>query len=233
MPDVLTHTYTSGMSNNIVDEVLDRITNLDPTETPFMSSIGRDKCDTKTPDWLEDALDTPASNAQVEGADFTSTAVNIPSRLSNYTQILTKIFKLSGTALAGKYYARQSELARVSGNKSKSLNNDVEYNLLNKTAAAGNATTARSMDGALAWAHANATYTFSDTPAAGNHITEEILNDQIQELWTLGGDPDTVLAPARQKRKISNFTADGRLTINTNADQRKVTMTVRIIETDA
>ena len=232
MADVKTITYTSGMSDNIVDEVLDRITNMDPVQTPFMSSIGRDKCVTTTPDWLEDSLDTAAENAQIEGKDFTAAAVTIPSRLQNKTQNLDKVFFLSEDAKASKMYARTSELARITGNKSKSLNNDVEFALLNSSIATGDATTARAMDGALQWAHADATYTFSDTPDAANHITEEILNDQIQELWSLGGDPDTVLAPARQKRKISDFTADGRLTINTNADQKKVTMTVRIIETD-
>lgn len=232
MADVKTITYTTGMSDNIVDEVLDRITNLSPTDTPFLSSIGRDKCDTTTPEWLEDSLDTAAENKQVEGKDFESAAVNIPSRLVNKTQNLDKVFFLSEDAKASKMYARTSELQRITGNKAKSLNNDVEYNLLNSTVATGDATTARSMDGALQWAHANAIETFSDTPDPGNHITEVILNDQIQALWTLGGDPDMVLAPARQKRKISDFTADGRLTINANMDQKKITMTVRLIETD-
>uniref|UniRef100_A0A6M3KV44 Putative major capsid protein n=1 Tax=viral metagenome TaxID=1070528 RepID=A0A6M3KV44_9ZZZZ len=234
MPDsaTVTMTYTTSMSDNIVDEVLDRITNLAPTDTPFISSIGRDKCDTATPEWLEDTLDTAASNSQIEGKDFTAAAVTIPTRLTNKTQIMDKVFFLSESAKASKMYARTSELQRITGNKTKSLNNDVEYNTLNSTVATGDESTARSMDGALAWAHANASYTFSATAAGSNHITEIILNDQIQALWTLGGDPDTVLAPARQKRKISDFTADGRLTINTNMDQKKITMTVRIIETD-
>lgn len=232
MADVKTITYTSGMSDNIVDEVLDRITNMDPTQTPFMSSIGRDKCDTTSPDWLEDSLDTAGQNKQVEGKDFESAAVTVPVRLQNKTQNLDKVFFLSEDAKASKMYARSSELQRITGNKTKSLNNDVEYALLNETVATGDATTARGMDGALQWAHANATHTFSDTPDAGNHITDVLLNDQIQEVWTLGGDLDCVLAPARQKRKISGFTADGRLTINANADQKKVTMTVRLIETD-
>ena len=54
----------------------------------------------------------------------------------------------------------------------------------------------------------------------------------LQAVWDQGVEADTVLCPMTQKRKISAFTDGGRLTINQNASEKKVTMSIRVIETD-
>lgn len=232
MADVKTITYTTGYSDNIKDEVDDLIKNVAPTDTPFVSSIGKATCKTTSPDWLEDTLGDAAENAFVEGSDTDAVGLTPAERLTNLTQIMKKVFYLSGTLQASDLHGRSNELKYQSGKKTKELARDIEYNMLNNVKQTGNSSTARKLDGAFQWAHASNTYTFDDTPAATNHITEEILNDVMQSMWELGCDPTTVLAPPAQKRKISKFTDDGRLTINTGVDKKKITMTVRLIETD-
>lgn len=231
MADVKTITYTSGMSDSIREELSDIITNIAPTDTPFISTIKKGKCKTTKPEWLEDTLDAAASNAVLEGKDTEAAAVTPPSRVFNYTQILEKSFMISGTLEAVDKAGRKSEIQYQTGLKTKALARDVEWNALNQTQAAGGASTPRQLMGAFEWLTTN-TYDFGATPAAGNHITEELLNDQLQACWEAGGDPDTVLAPPAQKRKISAFTDDGRLHVHTSADAKKVIMTVRVMETD-
>ena len=94
--------------------------------------------------------------------------------------------------------------------------------------------TARKMLGAFGWVDRGTDnfYDFKGAFADTNHITEEILTDRLQSMWEQGAEPTTVLAPPAQKRKISKFTDGGRITFNANASQKKVTMAVRLIETD-
>ena len=231
MSDTKTITYTSGMSNSLREELSDVITNIAPTDTPFISTIRKGKVKSTKPEWLEDTLDAAAANAVLEGADTVADAVVVPTRVFNYTQILEKSFMISGTLEVTDKAGRKSEISYQTGLKTKALARDVEYNALNQTQAAGGAATARAMKGAYAFVTTN-TYAFGSVYAATNHITEELLNDQLQACWEAGGDPDTVLAPPAQKRKISAFTDDGRLHVHTSADAKKVIMTVRVMETD-
>ena len=232
MPDTKTTTYTSNYDKSLAEEVDKLITNVAPTDTPFISMIGASTCEQTKFEWLEDTLGDAAENAQVEGFDATAAAITPPARLDNYTQIMQKTFMVSGSLEEAKKYGRKSELAYQTGLKMKELARDLEYAALNGAKAAGDASNARKMGGVLEFAHASNTYSFGSTAAATNHITEEILNDVLQSMWELGANPDTVLAPPAQKRKISKFTDDGRLTINANASEKKVSMTVRILETD-
>jgi len=231
MADTKTITYTTGMSDSLREELSDVITNIAPTDTPFISTIRKGKVKSTKPEWLEDTLDAAALNASLEGADTVADAVTPPTRVYNYTQILEKSFLISGTLEATDKAGRKSEIQYQTGLKTKSLARDVEFNALNSIQAAGGAATARAMKGAFEWVTTN-TYSFGSVYAATNHITEELLNDQLQACWEVGGDPDTVLAPPAQKRKISAFTDDGRLHIHTSADAKKVIMTVRVMETD-
>jgi hypothetical protein len=232
MPDVKSTTYTTNMDKSLAEEVDKLIANVAPTDTPFISMIGSANCESTHPEWLEDTLGDAAVNKQIEGFDATAAEIVPPTKLENYTQILAKSFMVAGSLEEAKKHGRKSELQYQSGLRMKELSRDLEYNALNSTKAAGNGSTARAMDGLLAFAHADSTYTFGGAAAASNILTEEILNDVLQAQWSNGANPDTVLAPPAQKRKISAFTDDGRLTINTNADQKKITMTVRILETD-
>lgn len=232
MADVKTTTYTTNYDKSLAEEVDKIIGNIAPTETPLLATIGKATCESVHPEWLEDTLADAAENAQLEGFDAVSAAITPPAKLENYTQIMTKVFKISGSLEKTKKHGRQSELSYQTGLKMKELANDLEYNSINNAKNAGAAGTARKMDGLLAFAHADNTYTFAATPAATNHLTEEIFVDVLQSMWDLGAKPDTALCPPAQKRKISAWTDDGRLTINTNADQKKLTMTVKVIETD-
>ena len=232
MSDVKTTTYTTNYDKSLAEDVDKMIGNVAPTDTPMLATIGKETCASIHPEWPEDTLDTAGLNTNLEGFDAESVAITPPTMLENYTQILDKTFKITKSLDKTKKHGRASELQYQTGLKMKAIANDLEYNSLNNAKNAGAAGTARKMDGVLAFAHSDNTYTFGGAAASTNHLTEEIFTDILQSMWSLGAKPDTALCPPAQKRKISAWTDDGRLTINTSADQKKITMTVKVIETD-
>ena len=234
LASVVTNTYTSGFSDSKKPSVDDNIGLFAPTDTPFMANMSKEKAVQVYEEWLEDDLAAAAENAHIEGFDVTTTEGTEPARTGNYCQIFEKDFAVSGTAETVQKYGRTSELGRLRMLKTKELGRDMEYNLLNGVQSSGSGSTPRKMKGAFAWVNTTDSryYTFSATPAATNHITEDILLGVLQAIWDQGVEADTVLCPMTQKRKISAFTDGGRLTINQNASDKKVTMSIRVIETD-
>ena len=232
MADTKTTSYTTNYDKSLAEDVDKLIGNVAPTDTPLLATIGKATCASIHPEWMEDSLDEAAENANLEGFDAVADEITPPAMLENYTQILDKTFKITKSLDKTKKHGRASELQYQTGLKMKAIANDLEYNSLNNAKNAGAAGTARKMDGVLAFAHSDNTYTFGGAAASTNHLTEEIFTDILQSMWSLGAKPDTALCPPAQKRKISAWTDDGRLTINTNADQKKITMTVKVIETD-
>lgn len=238
LASVVTNTYTSGYSNSLKPSVDDNIGLFSPTDTPFMANMSKEKAIQRYEEWLEDELANAAENAHVEGFDVTTTEGVAPARTGNYCQIFEKDFSVSATVEKVAKYGRTSELGRLRMLKTKELARDMEWNLLNGVQNAGTGSTPRKLKGAFAWVDTTNGATdgryhdFSNTPAATNHITEDILLGVLQGIWDQGVEADTVLCPMTQKRKISAFTDGGRLTINQNADAKKVTMSVRVIETD-
>src|ERR1044072_214268 len=91
---VITNTYvtTSAAGKQNRETILtDVIYFTDPKETPLFSSIDRVTVDGVKPEWLQTSLATPnPDNAQLEGDQYTYTAINQPSRVGSYTQIFRK-----------------------------------------------------------------------------------------------------------------------------------------------
>ena len=235
MADVQTTTYSTRFDAMTVPDIDETIRVIAPTETPFIASIGMKKTTNTNPRWNEDDLAMPAENAQLEGDDAVATAYDQPRQFNNYTQIFRKVYRVSGTSDAVEQYGKAGgELAYARGKAIKELGRDLEYNFLNNQGAAGTTSTPRKLRGAVHWVDtaSDAYYDFAATPAATNHITENLLNDVMQAMFEKGVLADTVLAPPAQKRKISGFTFNGRVTINADQSARKIQEVVNVFETD-
>ena len=233
MADVTTLTVTTDFDNSIPEEVDNMITNIAPTDTPFISSIGQGgKVETKFFEWLEDTLSTPGSNALVEGQDVDAVVRVAPELLDNRVQQLGDTFKISGDLDKTKKYGRTSEIEYQSGLVTKDIVNDLEWAAINSTKVTGTDAVAARMDGAFQFVDSTNLKNFGGVPASTNQITEVLINDVMQAMWEKGAKPDCLLAPPAQKRKISAFTQDGRITINSQAEAKKLTMVVDVFQGD-
>ena len=118
-------TYDSP--NSIREDLSNIIYDISPTDTPFMSNIGRDTCENTYFEWQTDALAAAnTSNAAIEGAaagdaDFTATV-----RVANYTQISTKVIAVSGTDDAVNNAGMRTQMAYQTAKAAKELKRDME-----------------------------------------------------------------------------------------------------------
>ena len=63
---VLTTYNTTGIREDLADIIY----NISPTETPFMSGVGKNKATNTSHQWQTDSLGAVAANAKAEGASI-------------------------------------------------------------------------------------------------------------------------------------------------------------------
>lgn len=182
----------------IKEDISDIISNISPTKTPFLSSIGNEKVTNTLFQWQTDILRAPASNPVLEGADASFITVQPTIMLNNHTQIFAEAVQVSGTADAVSVYGRARESAYQLAKSAAALKRDLEFTFLNAQAAvAGADATARQLASAQVQiaitnadnAVANLTYTGgpSTAPTEANFLTN------LQAIFTAGVDPTVIL----------------------------------------
>ena len=109
------------------EDLIDIIYDISPADQPIMSSIGKGSAKAVYHEWQTDSLAAATTaNAQVEGADATDAAVAPTTRLGNYTQIVSKVIRVSGTLESVDKAGRKSEKAYQMAKAAKELKNDIE-----------------------------------------------------------------------------------------------------------
>jgi hypothetical protein len=201
------------------EDLTDVIYNISPTETPFMSSIGKTKATAVYHEWQTDSLAAATTNnAAVEGADASDATLSPTTRLGNYTQILQKTIKVSGTLDTVNKAGRKSEKAYQLAKASAEIKRDLETILLsNQGRSAGTSnSTARKMGSLLSWLKTNtsvggggadpATIGVSTrTDGTQRTFTEQLLKDEVAAIYTSGGNPKVLMVGPTGKQKVSSF----------------------------
>ncbi len=123
---------TAAVGNR--EELDNLVSMITPTDTPFYTGAGKDKAESKHPEWEYETLDTPADNAQPEGNEYNFDAVTPPTRVGNYTQIFTKTFIFSGTQQAVSNAGNAEKKAHEMMKKGKAIKKDIEFSILSNTA---------------------------------------------------------------------------------------------------
>jgi hypothetical protein len=210
-------TFQTYQSIGNREDLTDVIYNISPTDTPFMSSVGKTKASAVYHEWQTDALAAAvANNAAVEGADATSLTVTPTVRVGNRTQISTKTVQIAGTQESVDKAGRKSEKAYQLAKASSELKRDMEKTLLsNNVAAAGNSSTARTLGGLQAWLSTNAVLGASGTAGSGGTtarvsgtdaaFTETMLKSAVKQAFEEGGNPSVLMVTPTQKQVVSGF----------------------------
>lgn len=218
----LSYTYDDRA---VREDLLDIISNIDPTETQLMTGLGTSKATSALHEWPVDTLAGAGTNAQVEGYDATGGTRTNPTRVTNRTQIVGKDVIVSDTErsvnTAGFSDRFQYELEKMM----KEMKNDFEFALVRGSLASGSGSVARQMTGLKVAITTNA------TSQSGVSLSENILNDYIQNAWDDGGKIDEIYVGMRLKRRISGFTAGN--TKEIAADDKRLVNSVNVYEADA
>ena len=210
-------TYQTYTAVGQREDLSDVIYNISPTDTPFMSSIGKTKATAVYHEWQTDSLAAASlSNAAVEGADATSATMAPTSRAGNRTQIFQKTVQIAGTLGAVDKAGRKSEKAYQLAKASSEIKRDMELTLLsNQVAAAGNSSTARTLGGLQAWLSTNGDFgtsgvagsagTTARTDGTDRTFTEDILKVVVKEVYAAGGNPKVLMVNPAHKQVVSAF----------------------------
>lgn len=192
-------TYDDG---NRLEDVMRSVVQVTPTDTPFMSGVGKTKATNTLHEWPEDTLTTRADNAVVEGSAFSYGTLSAPSRVNNFTQIFAETYQVSstnrwtpGAGVDDQYLYQESKAI-------KQIATDIEHALLRGSKASGNASTARRLGGMLNFVTTNAT-----AVASGTKLTESFFAGLQELVWIAGGKVDEVYVNSKLKRIISGYTA--------------------------
>ncbi len=223
--------YNAYDAIGLREDLTDVIYDISPTETPFMSSIGKTKATAVFHEWQTDSLAAATTNnAAVEGADASDATLSPTTRLGNYTQILQKTIKVSGTLDAVNKAGRKSEKAYQLAKASQELKRDLETILLaNQGRSAGTTnSTARKMGSLLSWVKTNSAVGSSGsdpttigvstrTDGTARTFTEALLKEVVAEVFASGGVPKILMVGATGKQKVSSFTGLSAYRYNVNA----------------
>lgn len=207
MPSAGTNSFKTYEAVGNREDLSDIISNISPTDTPFVSRAGKTKADATYHEWQTDELAAPAANAHLESEEADIAQSSPTTRLGNYTQIFQKTCSVSGTQEVVRKAGRASEMAYQMIKRGKELNKDIELAMLsNQAKSAGDASNARKLRGLPSWIATNlnagagasagdATHAF--TPGTPRALTEDMVMDVIQKGYENGANFDAIMvAPA-------------------------------------
>jgi hypothetical protein len=238
-----TNTFATYAAVGNREDLSDVIYRIDPTDTPFMSAVEREKASAVNHEWQTQALaSVDTDNAVLEGDDATTDAATATVRLGNIAQISDKVARVTGTQQAVDHAGRDNEMSYQEMLKGMELKRDMESILCgtNQARNAGAAATARRTASILSWIKTNTSKAGSDPSAAdgtgtrtdgtARAFTEAQLKTVLQSAWNSGGKPDTVMVGGFNKQVFSTFT--GRSTPQEDAKSKKIVASVDVYESD-
>lgn len=211
-------TYQTYTSIGQREDLSDVIYNISPTDTPFMSSIGKTTATARLHEWQTDSLAAVnTANAAIEGAAASDATISPTVRVGNRTQISQKTVKISGTLDSVNKAGRKSEKAYQLAKASSEIKRDMEAILLsNQVAADGNgSSTARVLGGLQTWLSSNKDLGVGGTAGSlgttlrvtgtDRAFTATLLNNVVQSAYTNGGSPSILFVTPAQKVVASTF----------------------------
>jgi hypothetical protein len=219
---VASNTVQTFAMVGIKEDVSDVITLTDPQEVPFYSGIKKGSAKNRTPEWMVDSLSAPdPANKNIEGDAASNDTGSQPVRIKNVVQLMDKVIEVSTTSQAVETYGRSNELSYQVVKKGKELKRDFEARATGNFASVLGATgTAGEMGGAEAYIKTNVSR--GATGASGGYnsgtglivaatdgtlrtATEDMLKSVIQQSWSRGGNPSTIMVNGAMKQKFSTF----------------------------
>lgn len=211
----------------IREDVLDQIFDISDIPTPFLDMIGTEGFDNSYSEWTEDKLSAPdIANKKVSGSDIASTDNKATTanakRVGNHAQISIKpvmVTQRSGY-IAG--IGRSDEMGYQTAMRLQELRRDVEAITLTGQASVqdDNNATAGQSAGAGAWITTNkdvgaggaiagfqtgTKLVTAQVAGEGRGLTMTMISTQIENVYTLGGMPTTLMSVPGVTKRLGTF----------------------------
>lgn len=238
---VPTNTFLTFSAVGNREDLLDKITNISPTDVPFQSMADTTTASSTLHEWQTDSLAAAAANAQLQGDDVTFAAATPTVRVSNRTQISRKEVIVSGTQDAVDKAGRNREIVYQMSKKRDELKRDKEFVLLsNQAPVTGNSSTAPQLRPLCGWITTNdsrgaggadGTSSAAATDGTQRALTLAMVNTAQQSAWTQGGKPGYILCGPVQRVNLTSVMG-GAATKFYAVEDKKMTATIQAYEGD-
>jgi hypothetical protein len=237
------NTFQTYQAIGNAEDVSDRIYNITPFDTPFMTLAGKGSAEATYTEWQTEALPSVnSSNAVIEGDDAANTAVTATARPGNWLQISERTLGITKIQEAVKKYGRSSELARQRVNFMRALKRDMETILLsNQVRVVGAAGTAQKLRPLCGWyasndsrgsggsdGSASAAATDSGTP---RNFSETLLKTVMATCYANGGQPSVLMTGPINRVNASSQLSGGATKFYQTADKTLVA-TILVYQSD-
>jgi hypothetical protein len=138
---VPTNLYQRDSLKGAREDLIDKIFDTSPTETPLTTTFGRATATSVFHEWQRDALGAAnADNAMIDGDDATLEAQVATDRVGNHLQIFSKRPGVSRRANIVKKAGRGSEMAYVKAKAMLELKRDIEKMVVSNNLAVASTT---------------------------------------------------------------------------------------------
>jgi hypothetical protein len=144
-------------------------------------------------------LITLIAPALVQGSDLLGSRTTTKTGKYNYTQIFEEEVKVSATNQVTRKYTMQGDAQYQIGNHLELLGTNMEKALLFSRKAAPAAGLPGTMDGIRAVLSTNV------YDKAGAALTQAMIEDALQDIWSAGAKAMCIVANATQKRRLDSF----------------------------
>jgi Family of unknown function (DUF5309) len=220
---VPTNLYQKGSLKGNREDLIDKIFNTSPTETPLTSAFGRTTATATFHEWQRDALGAAnANNAMIDGDDATMTAQVATDRVGNYLQTFSKVYGVSRRANIIKKAGRGLEMKYLRAKNMLELKRDVEAMVVSSNPAVADTTSVAGKSAGLGvQLYANALHngagataswtsgapTTAVTAGTNRAFTEALFKTACQSIYTSSGAfvEMAVMSPSH-KATFSGFT---------------------------
>jgi hypothetical protein len=220
-------TQTKYDQQGVRENLIDRIYDVSPMDTPVMTAIGRGPAATNTKvECQNDAVRAAGTNKRLDGDDVTYRTRTPTTKPCNYTQLMDEGISVSSTAQAVKTAGRRQELLYQVKMSTKALKRDMESAICGNAASDdGSRLTARGLGGFESWFRTNVdrgsggasggfttstSQTVAATDASASNIrtfTETRAKSVIRSIWdnSDGGAAPLIVVGSFVKTKASAF----------------------------
>lgn len=211
------------------EDLTDVIYNIDPTDTPFVTAVGRSSATAVLHEWQTDELAAVnTGNAVVEGYAAPYSTSSPTTRVNNYCQILYKDVTVTGTQQAVKKAGRKDEMAFQIAKRGKEIRRDLEAIVTGPQGfSAGSDSVPRKLRALGSWLVTNddrgsggaaaTAATAAPTDGTQRAFTETILKAVIKSVYQSGGEATMLMVGPSNKQVVSGFT--GRAQARSNVDR--------------
>ena len=180
---VPTNLYQKDSLKGNREDLIDKIFQVSPTETPITSKAGKVQATSTFHEWQRDALAAAnKDNALIDGDDTGLNAQTATDRVGNHCQIFTKVIGVSRRANLVKKAGRGSELPYLKAKAMMELKRDFEASVVSTNPAVASTTSVAGKSGGLAVQ----LYRNTSHGAGGSTVS-----------WTSGAPPTAAAWPTR------------------------------------